>query len=365
MALKKGTPSTGKKTMMRKKAIPPGMDFTTRLERFLFSSKEKQSFLEDLATLIEDGLPATKAVAVIDEISEGATKKLTQSVLLKIGQGKNFVDGMVDWLPQAVIELIRAGEQGGTLSQNIRAAAETMGRQNEVIGVLISSLTYPTIVLCIGVGVLLYFGRTVLPQFETIKPISEWPEVGQQLVGLSSFIQSWWWIILIGMVGGVIVLSRYLQTATGAARQQVDSLPIVGIYRQVVGARFMETMGLLVNNGVIFKQALKILQRQANPYMMWHLMMMDRKLGRGESNIADVLDTGLLERSDVLRLRAIADSKGFEHALVRQGRQSAAAAVKSLTKICRILGAVMLAAGAGLAGLMVLGIYNIGSSLAN
>lgn len=359
--LKKGTAVKGKKVATKTKQ---GFDLTTFLEKILFSSKDKQSFLEDLATLIEDGLPATKAVAVIDQISEGATKKLTQAILLKVGQGKSFVDGMVGWLPQTVVELIRAGEEGGTLSKNIRSAAEAMGRSNEVIGVLIGSLTYPIIVLVVGLFVLLYFGKTVIPQFESIKPVSEWPEVGQNLVALSSFVQNWWWVVLVALVGTTVVVSRYLQTATGPLRQQIDALPLIGLYRKIAGARFMETLGLLVQNGVVFKQALKILQNQANPYMTWHLVMMDRKLGKGQPNIALVLDTGLLEKADVLRLSAIADAKGFEHALVRQGRQAAVSAVKALSKISKILGAVMLAVGAGLAGLMVLGIYSIGSSLA-
>lgn len=362
MALKKGTSIKGKNVA---KATTPSLDFTTKLERFLFSSKDKQSFLEDLSTLIEDGLPATKAVTVIDELSEGAAKKLTQSILAKISQGKSFVEGMEGWFPIAVLELIRAGEQGGTLAQNIRSAAESMGRSNEVMGVLIGSLTYPIIVLVVGIAVLLYFSQNVIPQFASIKPVSEWPEVGQQLVAVSSFIQHWWWLVLIALVGTIVVVSRYLQTATGSLRLQIDALPLIGIYRQIAGARFMETLGLLVKNGVVFKQALKILQNQANPYMTWHLMMMDHKLAKGQPNIAQVLDTGLLQKGDVLRLTAIADAKGFEHALVRQGRQSAISAVKTLSKVSKILGAIMLAAGAGLAGFMVLGIYSIGSSLAN
>lgn len=344
---------------------PNSMTKLTRgIERILFSSKEKQAFLEDLATLIDDGVPATRAVAVINTLSKGATKALSESILLKIAQGKSIADGMLGWMPSHIVELIRAGETGGTLVQNLRVAGETLGRKNLVVGSLVSALTYPLVVLLIGIIVLMYLKSSIFGQFADIKPVAEWPAEGQRLMAMATFIQNWWLLIIMVAAAVAFAINKMLQNVVGNSREIIDKVPLLSIYKQVTAARFMETLGLLVSNGIVFKQSLKIMNSQANHYLGWHLMMMERRLAGGRANIAEVLDTGLVSRGDILRLRAIADAKGFEHALVRLGRQSANNVVQTMQKLAKILGGILLALGAGLAILMVLGIYAVGSSLA-
>ena len=337
--------------------------FTQNLDRFLFSSKDKQAFLEDLATLIDDGVPATRAISVINALSKGATKTLTDGILLKVAQGRGIAEGLSGWMPPHIVELIRAGETGGTLVQNLKVAAETLGRKNLVVGSLVSSLTYPLVVFFIGIGVLLYLKNSIFVQFASIKPVAEWPAEGQRLMELASFIETWWLFMIIVFVVVTIAMMKTLQNSVGETRQYIDKIPLLSIYRQVTAARFMETLGLLISNGIVFKQALKIMQGQASTYLSWHLMMMERRLAGGRANIAEVLDTGMVTEADVLRLRAIADAKGFEHALVRLGRYSANKVVSTLQKLGKILGGILLAIGAGLAVMMVFGIYAVGTSL--
>ena len=61
------------------------------------------------------------------------------------------------------------------------------------------------------------------------------------------------------------------------------------------------------------------MQYQANPYVNSHLVMMEHLLSMGKTNIADVLETGLISESDLMRLRVMAEVKGFEHGLIRMG----------------------------------------------
>jgi len=154
-----------------------------------------------------------------------------------------------------------------------------------------------------------------------------------------------------------------LHNTVGESRKIIDSIPGFKLYKQIAAARLMETLGLLISNGVVFKQSLKILQHKASPYLSWHLVNMEFRLGRGRSNIADVLDTGLVSHEDILRLRAIADAKGFEHALIRLGKFAGENAVKKVRKLGKILGGVFLAVAAMFAGMMVMGIYSVGQAL--
>ena len=125
----------------------------------------------------------------------------------------------------------------------------------------------------------------------------------------------------------------------------------------------METLGLLISNGVVLKQALKIMHSNANPYLAWHLLSMEYRLGGGKDNIADVLDTGLISDFDLQRLRAIASGRGFAHALLRQGTYAAEQCRRAVSQTGKVAGGFLLLMGAMLAAFMIFGIYGVGSIL--
>ncbi len=337
--------------------------FVRRLQQGMFSTKEQQAFLEDLSSLIDDGVTPNKAVETLCKVSTGHAKKLSESILAAIARGRFLADGMKGWFPVTIVELVRAGEESGTLPQTMHSAATALTQKSSAMTAAVGATSYPAVVLVMGLVVSVFINKKVLTQFATIAPISSWPSNGQHLVAFANFIQSWWWLALILLVAAAIGLWRVLVDYIGGWRDTIDSVPGLSLYRKLTAARFMETMGLLVSNGIVFKKALKILQYNAPAYLAWHLMLMEHRLSRGQLNIADVLDTGLLDDFDVLRLRAIADAHGFEHALIRQGKIGAENGMKTIKVASRIAGGLMLALGSALAAFIITSLYSIGSSL--
>lgn len=336
-------------------------------ERLTFKTAQQQAFLEDFATLVEDGVPANKAVEVLQQVSEGPTKTVANNINNKIAQGKAIADGMAGWFPYHVVELIRVGETGGTLTNNIRVAAKAMGQRSLVLKAIIGALTYPTVVFIMACFVIMRFNApgSILPQFLQIKPVEQWPDAGKHLYWVAVTLQNGWWIILLCLIGAGIGIGAFLRNYVGPGREAVDKIPLLQVYRQLTAARFMETLGLLISHGVVFKKALSMMQNQASAYLGYHLMLMERKLGKGRGNIAEVLDTGLVDSKDIIRLKAIAAAKGFEHGLIRQGQQAAQNGMDTVRKVAKIFGVIILMSAAILAVIMVLGIYNTASMVSS
>jgi hypothetical protein len=91
--------------------------------------------------------------------------------------------------------------------------------------------------------------------------------------------------------------------------------------------------------------------------------MMEHLLGMGKGNVSDVLATGLIDQEDVLRLRVLAEVKGFEHGLIRMGVRGSEQTTKTLKTIAKILGAVLLAVGAYLIITIIRGIFLTGMAM--
>lgn len=341
-----------------------GFNVNEWLEKISFSNKNQQAFLEDFATLVNDGVPASRAIDVIVKVEQGPKKKVAQALAKCLSEGRSIADGMIGWFSDSTVELIRAGEQGGSLAENMQAAAKALSSKASNINSVIASILYPLVVIMAACGVLIYLNHSVFPQFASIKPIEEWPEIGVSLVAFANFIQLWWWLVIVLLIATIIAVSYMLHNLIGRRRTFVDTIPILSLYRQIESARFMETLGLLIANGIVFKRALKIIENQASPYLGWHLKMMQIRLGKGSTNIAEILETKLIGFADIQRLKAIAEAKGFEHALIRLGRHASDQASATIKRMGKILGMVLLVIGASLAIFMILGIYSVGASLA-
>jgi type II secretory pathway component PulF len=341
------------------------VDLSKRLRKLSFTRSQQQAFLEDVSSLIDDGVPASQAIETVALISKGTPREVARDILLRIAEGKMIADGMENWFSAAIVEIIRAGEQGGTLSENMASASRTLTQQSKTFAHLVVSCLYPLIVLVAGLSVSVFMRHTVFENFIAIKPIEQWPSDGQTLYYVSGFIEKWWWIIVLLLIGGVMGIAKMLSTLTGRAREIVDTMGLLSLYRDTAAARFMEMLGLLLTNGVVLKDALRILQIQASHYLTWHLQMMQMRLGGGRENIAEVVDTGLIPQADILRLQVIAKGRGFEHALIRLGRLAAIRNEKTTQVVGRILAGVLLALGAGWAAFMIFAMYGVGSTLAS
>lgn len=337
--------------------------FLNKIQRLLFSSREQQAFLEDWTSLVEDGVAPVKALETLRQICNKSAVQVADSIMEAAVAGHPLADGMRGWFPPTVIELIHAGEEGGSFMQTMRSATESMQTKNSAVGSIIGVLSYPVVVLILGLYVTVYINNSILTQFAAILPISQWPQNGKNLVAFANLVEHWWWALLVIIVGGSIGLYQFLFRYIGEYREYVDKIPLLSLYRRIAAARFMETLGLLTSNGVVFKKALSIMQQGASPYSGWHLILMERRLGRGQSNIADVLDTGMVEQYDVLRLKAIAQGHGFEEALVRQGKLAAGRSNKLIQLTSKILSGLLLGLGTMLAAFIITSIYSVGSHL--
>jgi type II secretory pathway component PulF len=329
-----------------------------------FTRQNQRAFLEDFAALIEDGVPASQAIDVIISVSIGITQAVAKSISASIARGQTLADGMQPWFSHAIVEIIRVGESNGALPQALRSATNMYTSYGATFSAFLTSVLYPLTVLVMALGMTVFIKNSVLHSFLDAKPLAAWPSVGKTLYRMGETIQLGWWLILLTVISLGVIVNNVLKNVTGEVRRWIDNIPLISLYRAMLAARFMETLGLLLSNGVVIKQALSTMQYDASPYLSWHLLQMEYHLSGGQENIADVLDTQLLSRHDLMRLRVIAKGKGFDEALISLGRQARQRTAKKIDIAGKVIGALLLLSGAVIAMTIVFGIYTVGSSFA-
>ncbi len=338
-------------------------DISTRLKRMQFGNKAQLAFLEDLYILVSDGIPATRAVEMMIQVTTGLSRDVALSVAHKIAEGQLLAEGMRYWFSTNVVEIIRVGEESGALAQTMKSAINTLSQRGGALGALIAAISYPIMVITLACCIIVYLDGSVFQQFREIKPIDQWPEAGRSLLAISQVIQKGWWVLLIVIIIIIFAMRYLFSHYVGEFRPFLDKFPPFSLYRRFVASRLLETLGLLIANGVVFKNAIKVLLYQSNPYLSYHLIMMEHLLGSGKGNVSDVLATGLVAENDVLRLRVLAEVKGFEHGLVRMGVHGSEQNIKTVHLISKIAGGALMVLGAYLIVTIVKGIYLTGMAM--
>lgn len=340
-----------------------GSRIAHRFKKMQFGGKAQLAFMEDLYVLVNDGIPANRSIEMMAQATTGITREVALSISQKISEGQALADGMRDWFAPNIVEIIRVGEEGGALNETLKSGIKTLEQHSGALSAVFSAITYPLIVIAMACAIIVYLSNGVFVQFAEIKPIDQWPQAGRDLVNMANLIQYWWWLVILILIAITLILRRMMNQYVGELRPVLDKFPPFNLYRRFAAARLMETLGLLVTNGVVFKQAIKVMQYQASPYIASHLVTMEHLMAMGKGNIADVLSTGLIDEKDILRLRVMAEVKGFEHGLARMGVLGGEKSLKTLKLITKIIGGVLLILGGILIIVIIKGIYLTGMAM--
>ena len=121
-----------------------------KLKRLQFGTKRQLAFLEDFYTLVNDGIPANRAIEMMAQVTGGINREVALSIAQKISEGQPLAEGMMECFSPNVVEIIRVGEEGGALVETVRSAINTMSQRSGTMSALLSAITYPIIVIIIA-----------------------------------------------------------------------------------------------------------------------------------------------------------------------------------------------------------------------
>lgn len=239
-----------------------------------FSNKKKEQFYGELGVLLKSGINLKQT---LDLISESQTKEKDRALSLNLSrsitEGMAFAEALEKDKSFSVYECkaIEIGEQTGQLAFIAEDLAEYYRKKNDQKREIISSLTYPIIVLFTAMLVVFFMLSYVVPMFEDIFEQNnvELPFLTQMVVKASLLIELYGLELLIC----IIVLSILLKIGNKKIwfKRYSDNLllklPVIGAYsRKIYMARFTHTMMLLTNSKIPVINALGMVREMIGFY---------------------------------------------------------------------------------------------------
>lgn len=166
---------------------------------------------------------------------------------------------------------IQIGEQTGQLAQITFELSEFYKRKNELRREIISSLTYPMIVMCTAMIVIIFMLRYVVPMFVDIFKQNkvDLPGITEVIIGFSNFLGNNVWELLIGFVLGIGILifiskKKWYKRIVGYFQLK---LPILGNYtRRIYMAQFTQAISLLTSAKVPMVESIDLVHNMISFY---------------------------------------------------------------------------------------------------
>jgi type IV pilus assembly protein PilC len=255
--------------------------------------KEVSILSRQLATMVNSGLTLIRALNILEQQTENPLLAgIVSDVRSRVEQGGSLSSAM-EAHPKVFnhlyVSMIRAGEVGGALDETLVRLADTLESSVRLRSKVKSAMAYPVVVL--GLIVLIVSGMLlfVVPIFQNMYADlgGSLPAPTQLLINLSNLITTFWWAVLILLIGGIVGFRRWKATPEG--RRVWDRLklraPIIGdVVQKVAISRFARTLAVLTRTGVPVLQALEIVSVTAgNSLVSDAIADVQSSVKRGES----------------------------------------------------------------------------------
>lgn len=224
-------------------------------------------FTEETATLLNAGIPIDRGLSIVADMTEHPEfRGIVNEVLRSIRSGKSFAESLgehPEYFSELYISMIRAGEVSGSLALVMDRLATFEHARDELRGYIVSSLTYPALLIavaCISIFIIL---RYVVPRFaEAFDQSSiQMPLPMQMLMNVSDGIKTFGVPAALLVLIGVVAFRIYIKNPQGRLKWDKIKLrvPLLGdALRKADTARFARAMATLVGNGVPLVQSLTI-----------------------------------------------------------------------------------------------------------
>src|SRR3979490_1571628 len=262
------------------------------------STKDIAIFFRQFSVMIDAGLPLVQCLEILAANQENqAFQKTLNGVRSTVEGGSTLANAMRQYpkvFDDLTTNMMEAGETGGILDIILQRLATYVEKAVRLKAAVKSALIYPVAVVSIAVLIVGALLKWVVPIFSNLFAGLgvNLPLPTRIVMGLSGFVQSFWWIFLVGGVGLVFGVKQMRRHPRG--RYYFDKmlvhLPVVGtLLRKIAVGRFTRTLSALTSSGVPILEGLAITARTSGNAVLEEALMKVRKAIEEGRTIVDPL----------------------------------------------------------------------------
>ncbi|MFN0243124.1 MAG: type II secretion system F family protein [Planctomycetota bacterium] len=226
------------------------------------------SVTRQMGTLLGSGIPLAETLkAMIEQAEERSLETMFREIRERINQGASLADALSEHphlFGELYINMVRAGEATGNVDVVLRRLADYLSAQRALRRKVVSALTYPAMMIGIGLIVVSILMTVVVPKITGMLTDTgqTLPTPTKVLIAVSDLFKNYW-LVGAGIIGIVSYVFERIYRTSDKGRLAIDRsmlrLPIVGdLLRKQAVSRFTRTLSTLLQSGVPAVNSLEI-----------------------------------------------------------------------------------------------------------
>jgi general secretion pathway protein F len=322
--------------------------------------------LRQLSTLLSAGVPLVDAVgSVRNRRLPPALTTALGSVKADITAGESFERALrkhPSVFPPVYVGMVRAGEASGALDRVLAQIADHAEGSARLQAQFRSAMTYPIIMMLVGIGVVVFLLSYVVPQVTRVflEAGQSLPLPTRMLMAAGRITADYGLLILFVVAAAALAIRQYSRTEDGARRVErtLFRLPYVGtVMRNVAMARFAHTMSTTLAGGMTLVDALEVSRGVTGSVLVSDaLSEAAEAVSRGEQ-LAPSLARGDLFNPMVLDMIAVGERSGSIDAMMTKAAETLDEEVRvNVETMSSLLEPMMILAMAGVVLVVVLAV---------
>ncbi len=231
------------------------------------SNKEVVILSRQIATLFQAQVSPLRIFRLLGAEAENPQLRTILNQVVEDLQGGSSISRALASHPAVFssfyVNLVRAGEESGSLEKSFDYLADYLDRQYEIISKARNALVYPSFVVGIFILVMGLMLTLVIPNITKILTDSgqDLPIYTKIVIGISNFFVDYISIILIGIAAGGVGLWKFSKTDVGrrAIDEFIISVPYLGdLQRKLLLTRICDNMSTMLSSGISIVQSLEV-----------------------------------------------------------------------------------------------------------
>ncbi len=261
------------------------------------SNLEVALSIRHLSLMLKSGLSLGDAVQVL--ATQSSNSKLSdayQGIRISIDSGNNLSASMAQYpkvFTGIIVQIVDAGEQGGTLEKNLEFLADYLKKANELQKKVKGALIYPGVVFGLTIFEMLGVVFFILPKLEDLfTSFENVPAFTLAILAGSKFVRENYIYAGIIVFIAFLLFSYFLKTKAGIIFKDWFSLhfPVIKKLNQnSILASFSRTLNILLETGLPLSKALEITQNTIGNIFYKRVLKKVNEEVKGGKNVAEAL----------------------------------------------------------------------------
>lgn len=232
--------------------------------------KDIAIFCRQFYTMLNSGISIIQCLDIMrQQFDNLRLRAVIADIYDLVQKGSAFSEAMrahKDVFPELLINMIEAGEMSGNLDTILQRMADHYEKDTRLKSKISGAMVYPMVLSVITTLVVVFLLTFVMPTFIGMFESSgvELPMPTRIMLAISNFLRSYWYIVLLVVVGGTYILRRWMKTESGhyAFDNLKLKLPVIKhLSIRIATSRFTRTLSTLLASGIPLLTSMEITAR--------------------------------------------------------------------------------------------------------